>query len=61
MSDLHSIEEAYEAIADAMNYLKEHGERTWPNEGVIEGNSYLVVWSNQKRKFEAYQRKLRKV
>lgn len=48
MSDIHSTEEAYERIAEALNYLEEHGDE--PHESqikhdIVVGKGGVIRWS----------------
>lgn len=54
MSDIHSVEEAYEKIAEAMNYLREHREVPWFNDDYLRGRSASVHYSNPKQGFYVY-------
>jgi hypothetical protein len=44
MSNIHSIEEAYDHLAEVLNYLDEHGENVKLDENSAVGETANVVW-----------------
>ena len=55
MSDIHSVNEAYEQIIDALQYLEEHGENPTSDvfvngeEALIQGKSSAIYWDETSR------------
>lgn len=46
MSDIHSVEEAYEHLAEVLNYLDEHGENVRLDKNSATGKTSNVIWSD---------------
>lgn len=46
MSDIHSVEEAYEHLTEVLNYLDEHEEYIRLDENSVVGKTANVVWEN---------------
>jgi hypothetical protein len=51
MSNIHSVKEAYETIAEALNYLIEHGEDLSLFDSDVTGPSARVIWDSKIKKF----------
>lgn len=48
LSNIHSIEEAYEHVAEALNYLEEHGQNVVGPEGSFDDSMILVIGEDSK-------------
>lgn len=54
MSNIHNVEDAYEQIAEALNYLEEHGEEPHKpirKHSIVSGESGAVDWSPSNSKW----------